>query len=533
MNQVSSQPDVVLVQPPVGGDYSFWKSESLGMGYLAAFLEQRGYSVKIIDAFLLDLDVDVVVDEILSSPPRLILGFSMLSYELYRTGCEIIHRLRDAGLKTHVTVGSWFATFWYQTMIEEGCPFDSIVLSEGERSLGALADFLNTGSWNDAEDLIREEIGGVLVLRQKATIADLDSLPHPRRDYLHHAYSRYHLATVYTARGCGHNRCTFCSVREFYRGGQCHRLRSAADVVDEVAEIAAQGINFIFFCDEDFLGKEPDGPARAIEIFEGIAARGLKMRYTFNCTSLGVEENLFRRLKELGLVAVYIGIESNIDRMLKLFGKGISSDGIKRAVAILRDLDIKLVPGWIMFDRNTTLEEIESQIKFIDRLGAYHVNYIKSLYVMKGTPIEHIYDKELYRSHYYTGYFFHDPDVELLVRILSTEYLPTALSHAQGIYPIWHRLLAGYGSVEEKRIYDRINDTMRKLSLGMVSEIIERIRSRTLDGLAGAIEDSLKDWKQVETDIDSLARSIETAAISENEEIDVSERQEMLCVHKS
>jgi anaerobic magnesium-protoporphyrin IX monomethyl ester cyclase len=416
MSRPSSHPDVLLVQPPFGGPYNFWKSESLGMGYLASSLESRGYSVEVLDGFLLDLDVKDVVQHVLDAPPNLLLGLSMLSYELYRTGDDIIRRLRQAGYGGHVTVGSWFPTFWYRTMLDEGLPVDSVVLAEGERSICALADYLHTGRWGDAElFLSREQIGDVVVLRQNATLLDVDSLPHPRRDYLPEVFQRYHLATSYTARGCGYNRCTFCSVPKFYSGGPKHRLRSAANVVEEVEAISRQGANFLFFSDEDFLGEAPAGPERALRIFEGVAERGVSMRYTFNCTTMGVEEDLFRRLVDLGLAAVYIGMESNLDRTLKLFVKGVRRPQIDRAVAVLRDLDVKLVPGWIMFERDTTLEEVEAQLEFLSTLGAYHVNYLKSLYVMKDTPMERVYGDDLYRTYYHTRYFFQYPAVDLLV----------------------------------------------------------------------------------------------------------------------
>jgi radical SAM superfamily enzyme YgiQ (UPF0313 family) len=500
---------VLLVQPPYGGPYNFWKSENLGMGYLASALESRGYSVEILDAFLLDLDIETVVAHILEAKPRLMLGFSMLSYELFRMGDAILRRLRAEGFQTHVSVGSWFPTFWYQTMLEEGFPIDSVVIAEGERSICALADYLAVGTWGSSNDFLeREEIGDVLVLRQKATLLGVDTLPHPRRDYLSHVFERYHLATSYTARGCGYNRCTFCSVPAFYSGGPKHRLRSAENVVDEVKALARDGVNFLFFSDEDFLGEPPAGPERALRIFEGVADNGISMRYTFNCTTMGVEKDLFRRLVDLGLAAVYIGMESSLDRNLKLFAKGVRRPDIDRAVSILHDLDVKLVPGWIMFDRETTLDEVESQLEFLSGLGAYHVNYLKALYVMKDTPMERMYADDVYRSYYHSKYLFRDPDVDLLVRIIMTDYLPETMPYTNPIYPVWHKLLAGYGTDQEQRSYDAINAQMRELSLGFVSETIARIRSRSLKGLTRTLTDHVRAWTQLGGEIDTLAAGL-------------------------
>ena len=510
MNAPPICPDVLLVQPPYGAPYNFWKAENLGIGYLASALESQGYTVHVLDAFLTDLDIDTVVQRILLAPPRLLLGFSMLSYELYQTGSEIVRRLRQEGYRGHITAGSWFPTFWYRTMIEEGFAVDSVILAESESSICALVDYLRMGSWSGDADrqLQREQIGNVLVLKQSSPPSDVSTLRHPRRDYLKDVFERYHLATSYTARGCGYSRCTFCSVPKFYAGGPKHRMRSADNVIEEVEAISRQGVDFLFFSDEDFLGEPPAGPKRALEIFEGVAACGISMRYTFNCTTMGVEEKLFKRLADLGLAAVYVGMESSQDRTLKLFAKGARRPQVDRAVAVLRDLGIKLVPGWIMFERDTTLDEVEEQIGFLLGLGAYHVNYLKSLYVMKDTPMERIYGDDLYKTYYHSKYFFKDPDVDLLVRILTNDYLPETMPNTNAIYPIWHRLLAGYGSADQQRRYDGINARMRELSLGFTSEVIARIRKRSLKGVARTLADHVGAWNQLGVEIDELARTL-------------------------
>lgn len=511
MKPTVSSPDVLLVQPPVAGPYHFWKAESLGMGYLASALESQGYSVDILDAFLTDLSIQTVIRRILESPPRLLLGFSLLSYELYCTGRQILDRIRAEGVKVHVTAGSWFPTFWHQTMIGDDFPLDSVVLGEGERGICALARFLSTGGWGDYEPLLDvQKVGGVLIVRQKETLLNLDELPYPRRDYLPYALEKFNLATSHTSRGCGHSGCTFCSVPRFYRGGPKHRLRSSSNVIGEVEEISRAGAGFIFFADEDFLGVPPAGPARAFKIFEGVAERGITMRYAFNCTSRGVEEGLFRKLAALGLSAVYIGLESSIDRMLKLFGKGVYFSEIEKSIGILHDLGIKLVPGWIMFERQTTLEEVESQVQFLKRADAYHVNFLKALYVMKDTPIEHIYGGELYKTFYFSKYYFQDPDVDLLVRILTEDYLPEVMPHTNAIYPVWHKMLAGEGTPKQQLVFQKVNDRIRELSLGFVLEAVGRIRSRSLNGLAKVLSDQVREWCSLGAVIETLAQQFDS-----------------------
>lgn len=504
------RPDILLVQPPYGGEYNFWKSECLGMGYLASALEAKGYSVKIIDAFLLDMSVEETVQEILAAPPHHLLGFSMLSYELYRTGQSTIERLRRSGWTTHVTLGSWFPTFWYEQIIAERTQVDSIVLGEGERAICMLADYVRTGSWprEDGAGVKLRQIDNTLVVDPRADQTDLNLLAHPRRDFFDVSWQHYHLSTCQSSRGCGHNRCTFCSVPAFYANKTNHRLRAADDVIEEVAKLARMGADFVFFTDEDFVGQAPDGPQRALDIFQGAADRGLTTRYTFNCTVSAVDETLFGKLRELGLRAAYIGIESNHARCLKRFGKGVGPADVERAVATLKDLDIKLVPGWIMFERESTLEEVEESITFLRDLDAYHVNFVKALYVMSDTPMERLYGPEVYKTYFHTRYFYRNPQVDLLVRILMTDYLPEVMPHTNNIYPIWHKLLAGYGNREQQQRYDSINRSMRELSLGFVEDTIRRIRSNSLDGLARELTWQVQQWTRLGQEIHALVGAI-------------------------
>ena len=172
--------DILLIQAPYKGPYNFWKSESLGLGYLATALESEGYVVEILDAFLLELDIDEVVQRINTNPPNLCIGFSILSFELYLSTKEILSKLAKIGLDIHITVGSWFPTFWYKTMIREKMPINSVILAEGERSICALAEYLKTGVWGKNKNFLNKElIDDVIVLSQKETNLKTDFLTFP------------------------------------------------------------------------------------------------------------------------------------------------------------------------------------------------------------------------------------------------------------------------------------------------------------------------------------------------------------------
>lgn len=502
--------DIILVQPPFDGQYNFWKSENLGMGYLASSLESEGYTVEIIDAFLLDMSIDEVVSKVMSSPPRILLGFSILSFQLYTSAQSIMKRLRENGVNVHVTFGSWFPTFWYEEIINENDQVNSIVLGEGEIAIKILANYIDTGKWplNYENILQLKKFNNTLVISQKNEPQELDSLPNPRRDYQELVFQKYNLITSQTSRGCGHNSCSFCSVPSFYRGKGNHRFRSAKNVIDEIRSITKSEANFIFFTDEDFIGRTKESQNRAVEIFEGLAELNINLKYAINCPVKEIDETLFKRLRELGLEAVYVGIESNNSRCLKLFGKGVNTDDVYKTVDIISNLGIKIVPGWIMFERDTTFEEIQEEMDFLRKIDSYHVNYLKSLYVMKDTPMEKLYGEDLYKTFFYSKYYFRDPQVDLLVRILMDDYLPEVMPYTNNIYPIWHKLLGGFGTNEEQEEYEYINRKIIDLSFSFIEEVMTKIRLKSLEGIAQSLSFQIKEWHDLGRRIDFLSSSM-------------------------
>ncbi len=496
---MTQQFDVILLQPPYMGVYDFWNVENLGMGYLASSLEKEGYTVHIIDALLLEWSVEETVQFILENPPKLLLGMSILSEGLYATGSSIVKYLREKGFDKHISWGSWFPTFWKEAILEQQILIDSIVIGEGEECITHLAYFLANQHWKvNSSSITKETKDNILCLQQNNNVFSLDDIPYPRRDYLKLANERYHLATIYTSRGCAHNRCTFCTVPNFYGRGKTYRYRTVNNVVGELKQLVEYGAKFVLFTDNDFIGLPPEGIQRAIDILEQASALNLPLRYYFDCSIKVVDKQAFQRLKELGLVAIFLGLESQSDRSLKRFGKGFRFDDIEKGVTILKELDIKIVPGWIMFERDSTLEEIEESIDFLHRLEPYNINYLKSLYLSKDTPMDRLYGKDVYRKGFNYKYLFQYPEVDLLVKIIMNDYLPEVLPFTYSFYPIWHKYLAGYGTEEKQQLFEFINRRIRELSLGFVTETIARIRARSLNGVMVSIINQVEEFKKLE-----------------------------------
>lgn len=499
-NKIMKEIDVLLVQTPYEGTYNFWKSENLGLGYLAAVLEREGFDVVILDSFLEGHAVEETINRIQQYRIKYAIGFSILSYQIYTSTRKIISKIKTHFPHVHIIMGGWFPTFWYKEIIKETKNVNSIIIGEGEVPLCKLLNSLKKGTIGSFfENIVVKKESNINILYARHGITDLNILPFPRRDYLPIALKKFNLATFHSSRGCSYSRCTFCSVRSFYKNCLKYRSRSVKNVVDEIISLHNNfGIKFIFFGDEDFIGDSNEGKQRAIEIFKKVYSRELKIKYAINCPISAIDYDTFNQLKKYGLVAVYTGIENCIPRMLNLFNKKGRYKTVKNGIHILKSLQLKLVPGFIMFDKDSNFEEIRQSIKFLKNLNPYHVNYLKSLYIMKETPMEKIYKNDIVNFHFYTKYFFTDPKVELLVRIVEQDYLPMVLPFTVPIYPIWNRLLSGVRiSSEISLLYEQVNSEILNNSLNFVEQLMDLIEANNLSGVIRLFKNEIEKWKLI------------------------------------
>jgi len=91
-------PDVVLV--------GYQDQGNLGMGYLAAALEQRGRKVEMID---IRDGPESVAARLLPRPP-LVVGFSLIFQYFLPQYRRVAAALRQAGIASHFTIGGHYAS---------------------------------------------------------------------------------------------------------------------------------------------------------------------------------------------------------------------------------------------------------------------------------------------------------------------------------------------------------------------------------------------------------------------------------------
>ncbi|MCP5233473.1 B12-binding domain-containing radical SAM protein [Cognatazoarcus halotolerans] len=395
--------DVLLINPPSTEDtpsVPHEVGEPIGLCYLAAALRAQGISVDVLDGFTLGLSVRQLVEITLACNPRVCVGVSILETSALASA-RYVRKLRRAGFSGHICAGNYYATLNPERTFALAPDIDSIVRGEGEQVFTKLVDHLrrHDEGWRQLQGVCHVR-DGQMVNGGLAPQPAINEILEPIRDCLSQTLDAGGTANLVTGRGCYAN-CSFCSIVAFTgAAGDRFRVRDEEAVVREMARLARDfGILRYLVPDDNFMLPGRRRAPRVEAFCNAIQEDGVKMEFTITCRVDDIHDDLVARLKDSGLVGVYLGIESFQKRRLKLFNKGVKPDENFRAFDILDRFGIFAKIGFIMFDPFMTVQEaIEELCTLRDRVMAPTVihtsidNLIRHstypLELQAGTPVQ-------------------------------------------------------------------------------------------------------------------------------------------------
>jgi len=395
---------ITLINPR-GGDLNR-SNPPLGLGYIASVLRKNGHTVQVIDCDVRErgvfLSIDKITKRVLEFDSELV-GITATINSIL-SGLEIAKSIKKVQNVIPVIMGGHQPTFSYKELLKQYNWVDVVVLGEGELTMLELVekrleelDTIKGISFKRGNDIIKTP--------PRALIEDLDSLPFPARDlfppldkYNSFVFQKkrgitragFHIRTI-TSRGCPYA-CSFCSVSSFYKlsPGRKYRVRSVNNVVDEIKNLVEEyNISFVHFSDDNFFVL----PKRAVQIAQELEDRDLDIAFTFATRPDQVCQNeRFIKMLAKNCFGVEIGIENGCNQVLVRYNKGLTVNENECALKILRSAGIPEIIGYIMFNSQTTLEELIDNCLFLERnnlIDEPHVIYSK-LVPYPGTPV---YDK--------------------------------------------------------------------------------------------------------------------------------------------
>lgn len=351
--------------------------EYLGVGYLASSLRRNNIDCRIFQ-WQIERHRDEAVELLQSSVPIPLAGITWLYDASVRRVREISSVVKSLRANTPIVVGGHPPSLNPEQCLLAAPDIDFILRGESDRSICSLVTAIKSPEPNLAAipGLVFRDGANIRITAHPAQITELDSLPWVARDTLRDVLARSAdptsvVARMCTSRGC-YARCEFCSMVSFYNldgSGMKWRFREPCDVVAEMEHVVGKyGISRFWFVDDEFLGPPRDCGNRALTIASAIIASGVPIEWGFDTRANGVvalSDDGLETLRQAGLRVVAMGLESGSQAALKRFNKGMKVESNWEAVRRLREFSIDHRFGFIMYDPETSFDDLMHNIDFV------------------------------------------------------------------------------------------------------------------------------------------------------------------------
>lgn len=404
---------VVLVGPEF--------EENLSIRYISGALQHAGHTTELVP-FNDGADFGWVLEEVLAHQPGLV-GISLAFQWRASDFLALAIALRQRGYRGHITGGGHFATFEAANLLRDFPEVDSIVRQEAEDTMVTLATALSTSSRPRLEaiaGLALRTSDASVVLTEHAALPNLAALPWPDRRGEPARCFGHAIAPLVSSRGCYAN-CTFCCIAAWHEQslpGKRYRIRDVEDVADEMLDLKkTRGVEIFVFHDDNFF---VPGHKRNFERFSALAdalerrnigafATVVKARPT------DADPAVFRVLRErLHCIRTYIGIETDADQGLATLRRWSPAKQNRKAIELVKSLDLYTCFNVLLFDPDTTLDSIDINVEFMRYAAEFPFNFGRvELYA--GTPLldRMLREGRTYGDYMQWDYDLGNPEVEL------------------------------------------------------------------------------------------------------------------------
>jgi len=379
---------VLLVNPPIHPANRrrpvvkrlFYNSPPLGIGYLAAWVRERGVDVKLIDAPSAGLGIPEIISHTREFRPQ-VLGITSTTVSFPNTLC-LARAMKTVFPDLKIVVGGPHVSANPASSVASKW-IDVGVMGEGEVTFEKLLEcFDKDSSYEDLAGICYLNGNRVVVNPRREHIEDLDKVPFPARDlmnlndYLPMPNDEYRLpkTAMITSRGCIFG-CIFCDKSVFGRG---YRFQSTERVLAEIDELVHRyGVKDIAFVDSLFFHHE----SKIFDFAEKLRKKRWDVTWTCSIHVNRVERKLLELMKASGCWRIRIGIESGCQEVLDFINKKTKLEKIRRVARWSEELNLKtkafIIVGHLIDSRKT----IEESIDFVRQLP------LKDITVQINTPM--------------------------------------------------------------------------------------------------------------------------------------------------
>jgi len=308
-------PDLILINPKddrLGSfDFLVAKSVPLGIGYIAAYLMERNFSVEIIDEEVERLTADAIKN--ITDREDQLFGISCLTPNISR-GYKLADMIKSIYPGATIVFGGIHPT----VMPEEALSRDSIdlvVRGEGELAMEEIVSNHKQGrGFKDIKSCSYKD-NGKFIDNPRGPLIDVNLLA----DIPYHLFDSkvYDMGFIISSRGCPYN-CFFCSQRAI--SGNKYRYMETDKVINGIEKLISEYApsNIVFFDDIFSLHKK-----RVFELCDAIIANGLNLKTEFSMATRGdcVDDDLLQKLKDANFTGLAFGVETASEELMKMIDK--------------------------------------------------------------------------------------------------------------------------------------------------------------------------------------------------------------------
>ena len=378
-------------------------AEPIGLLQLHSALRDAGHQVSYLDFSFCD-SLDELDEKALDAE---LVGVAISAAAKMSRADTVTRHLRDLLPNAVFVAGGAYPSIFPEKVMEQ-TPFDYVLVGEAEESIVELADLLQAGEEvTGVRNLVYRGDGELVQNPRRPVPQDLNALPFPARDvvdydaYLENGMSEY---GVVTTRGCPFH-CIYCkpSTDLIYGGGI--RYRSAANVVEEIAELAKlRDLRRVpvFFKDDTITMH----PVRWFEDLRDLLSKqGLKLCWHCNSRVDTVTRDKVRVMAESGCRCISFGVESGSQKILDFYRKGTTPEQAERAFDWCHEFGVEATANLMIGFPMETDEDLRATYNHLKRLKPDDI----IVYFSTAIPGRYIHDwaRE-------NGYLASDTNPELL-----------------------------------------------------------------------------------------------------------------------
>ncbi len=378
--------DILLVNPPLTmqeryGAFASVGSQTppLGLCSLAAMVRKSGYSVSILDAPAMDMDLRKTVHTISNSKAALI-GITATTVSIIRAS-ELAQGIRASGVKVPILIGGPHVSALPEQTLREFPEFDLGVLNEGEYTLIEIIEAYKSGSqYHAIRGIVFRDKDEIIKTAPRALIPDLDDLPFPAWDLIPdlatyykpapHSYNQLPSTSIMTSRGCN-GKCTFCA-RPFM--GEKYRSNSPEYTMSMVDHLVRQyGIKDIMFYDDNFLLDR----GRVLQICDDMLSRDYRISWSCLARTDLTTKDFYEAIHKAGCWQIAYGIESGDQDILNNMKKQVKTERVVQMINQANKAGITTRGYFMIGCPGETPESIEKTIDFMcdSGLHEFHVTF--------------------------------------------------------------------------------------------------------------------------------------------------------------